>query len=408
MDRKLGIQQLFSLISNGAPAVMALLSFRLLNQTLGVDAFGLYLLITAAFGIFVQLRLGIISAAYIKLASGKSYSSDLTGSAWVTALITCLLFVLITAGTSVLSSIESATLLPISLLAFTAIPSFVAAILLQSRENFRGIAIIRLVESGSFMLGIWCFQNQLSQASTALWILLASSATSSLLVLILGWSNIRCIPSATKRSLQAIWEFGKFTSGTQIITSLIINTDVFLIQFFLGTASVTYFEVGRKWLEVFEVPFRSLSSVYYARISGMINQGKSSQLWRFITTRALRTSGIALLFIPIFFFSAPVLISLLGGERFQDSIDVFRILLFLPLLIPMDRFYGLSLDALGQPRLNFYKGLILLLVNLLLDATALHLGFGIQGVAVVSIMFYCNGGLLSVFWLRRSLLRENH
>jgi len=77
-------------------------------------------------------------------------------------------------------------------------------------------------------------------------------------------------------------------------------------------------------------------------------------------------------------------------------------------LIPMDRFYGLSLDALGQPRLNFYKGLILLLVNFLLDATVLHLGFGIQGVAVVSITFYCIGGLLSVFWLRRSLLRENH
>ena len=51
MDKKLAIQQAFSLVSNGAPAVMALLSFRLLNQTLGVDGFGLYILITAAFGI---------------------------------------------------------------------------------------------------------------------------------------------------------------------------------------------------------------------------------------------------------------------------------------------------------------------------------------------------------------------
>ena len=403
MDKKLAIQQAFSLVSNGAPAVMALLSFRLLNQTLGVEGFGLYILITAAFGIFIQLRLGVISAAFVKLASGKQYSSELTGSAWITALVISTIFTLIIGITSLVSSIQSSALLPLALLAFATVPSFIATIVLQSEENFKGIAIIRLVESGLFLLGIWFFQSQLNEVSKALWLLLMSSGLSAVLIILLGWSKLSCIRSATRAKTASIWEFGKYTSGTQIITSLIINTDVFLIQYFLGAASVTYFEIGRKWLEVFEVPFRSLSSVYYSRVSAMINTGATSGVWSFISKRAIRTSGISLMFVPVFFIAAPFLITMLGGESFQDSIDVFRILLFLPLLIPMDRFYGLSLDALGRPRLNFYKGLILLSVNFILDAMALNLGFGIQGVAVVSITFYSIGGLLSVFWLRRSL-----
>jgi O-antigen/teichoic acid export membrane protein len=406
MDRNLGIQQIFSLLSNGAPAVMALVSFRLLNQIMGVEAFGVYILIMAAYGIFIQLRLGIISAAFVKLASGKSISQELTGSAWVAALVISGMFVIVTFLFGAFSSIHSTTLLPLSLLALASVPSFVATIVLQSMEKFRGIAIIRLLESGLFLFGIWIFQRDIENVSSALWLLFGASVISGLVVSVAGWSKISSIKSANHQELKSIWEFGKFTSGTQVITSLIINTDVFLIQYFLGSTAVTYFEMGRKWLEVFEVPFRSLSSVYYARVSGMINLGRSRELWSFITTRAVRTSAIALIFIPVFYVIAPFLIQLLGGEGFESSVDVFRILLLLPLLIPMDRFYGLSLDALGKPRLNFYKGIILLALNFTLDVLVLQLGLGIQGVAVVSITFYFIGGLLSVFWLRRSLNAE--
>lgn len=46
---------------------------------------------------------------------------------------------------------------------------------------------------------------------------------------------------------------------------------------------------------------------------------------------------------------------------------------------------------------------ILLTLNFLLDLVVLNTGHGISGVAIVSISFYLGWGLLSVFWLRRSL-----
>lgn len=403
MDRKLIVHQIFSLLSNGAPAVMALVAFRMLNDLLGVDSFGVYILVVAAYGVFVQLRSGVISAAFIKLASGKTFSRVLIGSSWVVSFILSIVFVFFLVSFTLFTNLNPAILLPLALLALVSIPTFIATTVFQSKEIFNGIALLRVIESGLFLSGLLLFRNDITQAKHALWLLFFAAFLTSLAVLVLGWARPQNILRASTDKMREIWRFGKFTSGTQIITSLIVNTDIFLIQVFLGSAAVTYFEVGRKWLEVFEVPFRSLSSVYYSRVSGMINSGQQSSLWKFISSRAIRTTAIALFFVPGFYFFAPQLILILGGEGYEDSIEVFRILLILPLLIPMDRFFGLSLDALGKPQLNFLKGLILLSLNFLLDFVILKMGHGISGVAIVSICFYLVGGLFSVFWLRRSI-----
>lgn len=403
MDRKLIIHQFFSLLSNGAPAVMALVAFRMLNDSLGVDTFGVYILVVAAYGIFVQLRAGIISAAFIKLASGKIFSRVLIGSSWVVSFILSAAFILFLVGFTVFTNLNAKILLPMALLALISIPTFMASTVFQSKEIFNGIALLRIIESGLFLSGLLFLKADISEAHHALWLLCTAAGLTSITVLVLGWARPQNLMRASMEKMIEIWHFGKFTSGTQIITSLIVNTDIFLIQIFLGNAAVTYFEIGRKWLEVFEVPFRSLSSVYYSRVSGMINNGQQSSLWAFITSRAIRTTAIALLFVPGFYFFAPQLILLLAGEGYGESIEVFRILLVLPLLIPMDRFFGLSLDALGKPKLNFLKGIILLSLNFLLDLVILKMGHGISGVALVSIGFYLVGGLLSVFWLYRSI-----
>jgi O-antigen/teichoic acid export membrane protein len=200
--------------------------------------------------------------------------------------------------------------------------------------------------------------------------------------------------------VRAIWNFGKFTSGTQLVTSLLTNTDVFLINYFLGSASVAFYEYGRKWLEIFEVPFRSLAGVYFTEVSNMYNGKRGVEIWNFITRRALRTSMFSLLVLPVVYFLAPFLIELISSTREPSSILVFRILSLLVLFIPFDRFLGLSLDVIGFPNMNFKKGIVLLLTNFLLDIVVIKLGFGIIGVAAVSIIFYAVGTCLSFYWLR--------
>ena len=86
MDRKLIVQSFYSLAANGMPAVLGLLSFRLLSGELGTDSFGKYILAIAAYGIFNQLRAGIVSASFIKLASGLKDKSELLGASWLVSV----------------------------------------------------------------------------------------------------------------------------------------------------------------------------------------------------------------------------------------------------------------------------------------------------------------------------------
>lgn len=402
MDKKLIIQSGFSLAANGMPAILGLLSFRLLSEALGTDSFGLYILAIAAYGIFTQLRAGVVSASFIKLASGIEDPRRLLGAAWLISFLVWLLAGLVGLLLGLLQWIPTNLLWPIALAGIASTPSFIATILGQSLEKFERLAVVRFMETGSlFLLILYHVQGDLT-SSEALWLFCYSAVFTSVVAILVSWTDFMSIFKTNVNEVKEIWKFGKFTSGTQLITSLLTNTDVFLIEYFLGAGMVALYEYGRKWLEIFEVPFRSIAGVYYSRVSLMVNDSRIDEVWSFITKRVLRTSAVSLIFVPIIYFIAPWLVELISSEQHSESIWVFRILLVLPILIPFDRFYGLSLDAIGMPRLNFYKGLILLVTNFALDAVVLQMGGGIIGVAMVSVVFYGLGALLSIVWLRRN------
>lgn len=402
MDRKLIVQSFYSLAANGMPAVLGLLSFRLLSGELGTDSFGKYILAIAAYGIFNQLRAGIVSASFIKLASGLKDKSELLGASWLVSVAVFFLASVLGALLVAFEVISIEIYWPILVAALASTPSFIAMVLAQSNEKFQRVAIIRFLETGSFFGFIWYHLHGGLSEIDALWLFSYAALFTSITTTILSWSAVQHMFRATYQKVLDIWAFGKFTSGTQLITSLLTNTDVFLIEHFLGSGSVALYEYGRKWLEIFEVPFRSIAGVYYSRVSAMVNNNRLSEVWSFITKRVFRTAGLSILVVPIIYFMAPWLIELISSERHNESIWVFRILLILPVLIPFDRFYGLSLDAIGLPKLNFYKGIILLVTNFALDVLVLKMGGGILGVAIVSVAFYGVGSLLSVVWLKRN------
>ena len=399
MDKRLVIQSGFNLMANGLPALFGLLSFRWLGGVLGVEIFGTYILFLAAFGIYTQIRSGIISAAFIRMTAGKDDIESIVGASIWISIILALVGVMITFIIVFFSDQFTLDYFILSLLAFTSIPSFIAINLNSARGVFQRVALIRLIETGGFLLLLITLTNDQSTLTEVLLLYALTSVITSIFIIAMNWVP-RKLTFGKEQSdhVRAIWNFGKFTSGTQLVTSLLTNTDVFLINFFLGSSSVALYEYGRKWLEIFEVPFRSLAGVYFTEVSNMNNGNRGKEIWSFITQRALRTSFLSLLILPVVYYLAPFLIELISGTRESSSILVFRILSLLVLFIPFDRFLGLSLDVIGFPNINFKKGIILLVTNFLLDIVVIKLGYGIMGVATVSIIFYAVGTCLSFFF----------
>lgn len=393
------------MLANGMPAVLGLLSFRLLATGLGPSELSGYVLIIAVFGMYDQLRSGILSNAYVKMTSGRDEQQDLIGGTWTASLFMSVLLLVVLGILSILDSRAQPLVLPIFLISLITVPSFVATLVRTSKEQFQHVALLRTVR-GVVFVGLLLIQNQYKMTYlTAIWALVAAELSSSLLAYFLKWTHVQYAVRGSKSSVLTLWKFGKFTSGTQLITSLIVNTDLFVLRIVVGPSSVGIYEAGKKLLELFEVPMRSLGSLYYSRLSAMVNQGQSSEVWTFITKRAVRTSIILGSVGAVSFYFAPELILLVAGEEFSESIPVFRVLVILSLILPFDRFYGMSLDALGLPKRNFQKGIILFVVNLCLDVLILQFYPSATSVAIVSLVFYAIGSVLSLIWLKREVGR---
>jgi len=77
--------------------------------------------------------------------------------------------------------------------------------------------------------------------------------------------------------------------------------------------------------------------------------------------------AVTLLLIPILiigFVFAREFVIILGGMKYENTADIFRIFAIYGLLLPVDRFTGVALDSLNKPRKNFFKVVFMTISNI--------------------------------------------
>lgn len=84
---------------------------------------------------------------------------------------------------------------------------------------------------------------------------------------------------------------------------------------------------------------------------------------------------------------ADVAIYILGGAEYlhTEAANVFRLFLTFALLYPADRFLALTVDVINQPRINFIKVLVMLVVNVAANFLGIYIFGNIYGVALATL-----------------------
>jgi Na+-driven multidrug efflux pump len=67
---------------------------------------------------------------------------------------------------------------------------------------------------------------------------------------------------------------------------------------------------------------------------------------------------------------------------------------------PLDRFLGVTLDIIHQPKINFYKVLVMLVTNVTFDFIGIHFFHNINGVALGSLFTFLSGVFFGYYWLK--------
>jgi O-antigen/teichoic acid export membrane protein len=377
---------------------------------MGTGDFGNWMLFLTGYTLLEMLRTGLLQTGMIRYIAGKSEAKKKRwiGTAWLMglsiSLLLCLLNLLIYALLPNLSLSAGYLYLlygagPVLLLTF---PFQLSQWLLQERQRFGGLLLIKLLVQAGFIGGLLLYPEPLSPVRVLL-IFVLSQGLGSLAGILGGAASLKTLAHAGREPFRKLISFGRYSMGTLISANLLRSSDTLLIGAFLGPQAVAIYSLPQKLLEVLEIPLRAVMSTALPSMSFRLERGDSQGMRKEFS---YWTGLLSLLMLPVcllYFVLAEPLVLLLGGPGYEESAWVLRAFVLFACLLPFDRFSGVALDVLNRPQRNLIKVSLMLIVNLVGDVLVLLSGGSVVGVALVSVVTFATGVWLGHRFLRKDL-----
>jgi O-antigen/teichoic acid export membrane protein len=384
-----------SLLGNGMMSVFGMVTLAILYRTLPVIEMGVYIFFMAIWGLIDVLRSGFLSITIVKFYSGTApeRARQVAGSAWFIGLAITAVSVVVNIPTYFIAGYVSDQGLALflkyfSIVSVITLPCFMANCIVQAEKQFGRLLWFKIMTQGSFALMIFllAFFDRITLSSVLLAFGL-SNLLSSVIVLFLKWTMIFSLKYADRETIWELFHFGKYSMGTNIGSNLFSVTNTFAINFFIGPAALAIFNLGSKFMQVIEIPMLSFASTGMPILSNHYNKGEHVEMM-YTLKKLIGMMTIVLLPFTILalIFAEPV-ISILGGSANSnnEAPNLFRLFMIFGLLYPADRFFALALDVIHLPKINFYKILVMLIVNVVAILIGVWIYRSVYSIAIAGI-----------------------
>jgi len=417
-----------SLTGNALTAALGFLTFFVLVRSLEQDPFGEWVLFITAATLVDLLRFGITRVALTRFLSGAKPDErkHFIGSSWLIGLMSIaamaiLLYPLVLLfPETIRNSGFNLFFIWYVPLALSNLPWGNATSILQADEEFDKILLIRFINTGSFLLFLVLnyYLWKVDVEWIVIWNILTNILT-SILCTAFNWDGSWYIFHAKQYTTKITLNFGKYSMGTSIGSSLLKSADTFIIGLspFLGTTGVALYSIPIKFTEAVEIIIRSFGATSFPKLSKFSIDGNIPEFRRVF----YQYSGfLTYLLIPIGIASALFakdFVLLLGGKQYAESADglaiIMQMFIIFSLLLPIDRFTGIGLDAINKPDKNFYKTLIMTSTNIIGDIIAvfvIHWLFPTLSlmtilifISIGSIGFEVIGVIFGIYYLNKEI-----
>ncbi|RYU92054.1 lipopolysaccharide biosynthesis protein [Mucilaginibacter terrigena] len=409
---KLVNKHTISLATSAAMPVIGMLVLSLMAHNLPAADFGNYIFLLITILLADTFRNGFVQTSLIKFYAGasKKRAVNVAGSAWYVGLVQALIFV---AADGLIylfyrsKSIDTETTIQwFGIIYITTLPAAVASYILQAEEKFGRMLILQVVNQGLFLIFILTliFLHKLS-FQTAVYAYFAGSAVTSLLTIFNGWAKIRTIKHRTKETVSQLAHFGKFSVGTSISSYLLRSSDTFIIKLMFNPALLAVYYIPQRLMEVFEIPMRAGVATAMPELSAAVHKNNPEEV-AVIMKRYAGMLTVALIPIAIVaFLLGEVVIEILFGKQYRDTeaVNIFRLFMCYVMLMPIDRFFGITLDIINKPHLNMLKVLLMLVVNVAGDFIGIFIFHSLYAVAIASLFTFFAGALFGYYTLKKHL-----
>jgi len=152
-----------------------------------------------------------------------------------------------------------------------------------------------------------------------------------------------------------------------------------------------------------EIPLRSMAATSFPKISKASLSGNIQKVKELFYTY---TGALTLLFIPfaiLNFIFADFFVQLLGGSQYLETANIYRAFCLYGLILPLDRFTGVALDAINLPKYNMYKVALMVTANIIGDLIAVFYFKSIFSVAIITILMTLVGILMGNYYFNKEI-----
>ncbi|WP_165395260.1 oligosaccharide flippase family protein [Flagellimonas allohymeniacidonis] len=413
-------KNLSSLMANVSVAFLGLVSFMLLTRQLSKELFGEWVLFITLATFVDLLRFGLTRTSSVRLLSGadKENVKVVLGTSFrinlvllvVLTLACWMLYGLVVAGGFEINNGYLLFLMYYPFLALSNLSWNNAMSLFQAEQNFKRMMFVRLSNVGLFCVFLVINYALLGLGLVEIiWVNIVVNAISGLWCSLKNWDGLLFISQAKRNVQKELINFGKYSMGTLISSSLLKSSDTFIIGMspILGSAGIAMYAIPLKLTDLLGIPLHSFAMTAYPRMSKKSIQGD------IMGTKKIFYSYVGivtLLFFPVafagFVFAEPMVL-FLGGNEYKDALPlltlIFRVFTFYIMLLPIDRFTGVLLDSINKPKLNLYKVLVMTSANIVLNVLAVFVFESLVAVAVGTVLFTVMGIFMGFYYLKREI-----
>jgi len=346
----------------------------LLTRILGVSGYGAYVFIIALVMFFVSIADWGTTLIFVRESvRNREEEEKFYGNAFILrfflsvvaiALINFLALFPIFLPLSLPIKIASVLLVLISL-------KTTCHIIFQTKSKFEYMALTDVVISLAFLILLGLAFLIFGFAPTLSGIILAF-AVANLLGTIVAFFLARALAKINfkldgaimrKVALEAIP-----TGALLLVFSVYNRLDIFLLQIIRGSEPVGIYGLAYKVHDNLILGSAYLSAALFPVISSLVAKSDFQKKLQTIYRKIFDILLIAGFFVLIsVFFLAPVIISIIGGPQFGQSVLALRILVFGTFLAYFNHLTGYTLVALGKQKVSLVVAVIALIWNLSLN-----------------------------------------
>ena len=344
---------------------------------------------------------------YSMVEDPEEYTKVLSASLVLNIVVTAVQVVVILFFSFFLSDLWNSPQLEVLFFIFIAaslllIPATHFSAIQQSKMNFKGNLYSNVTRQFVFFLFI--FSSYWLHFKFELWEMAVVHSFSILVSVLVAFYNVRPFLSfssdLSRKWLKDLARYGQYTFGTNISSTILRNVDTWMLGALLSPSAVTIYNPAVRIANIVEVPTISLSSIFFPKLlSRFASEGIP-------VAKDMYEKSVGALFAFMFpvvvvsiIFAKPI-VYVVAGPGFDETVNILRIAMITGLLIPFNRQVGVTLDAMGKARTNFFFVLRNALLNIVLSYFYIR-HFGIIGAAYGMLTTFVLSFLYNQFYIRK-------